>query len=149
MQAWISQQSWDAKPIRALSGTAWLCGAESKFDDIFVQWNDAPVLIKWLTAKKTKDPVILAGTTHVENSIKKPVHQDVEGSLSGLSEDPWKRWIENKGGSGMNANGNQSKGSAMQVQLQQPRRLEAPIEDRFNQQQSALQEMREKSDKAL
>ena len=93
--------------------------------------------------------MILAGTTQAESISKKTVHQDNDGPYPGLSEDPWKKWIDNKGGSGLNSAGNQPKGGALQVQLQQPRRLEAPIEDRFNQQQSALQEMREKSDKDL
>ena len=61
IQAWISVQSWDAKPIRALSSTVWLCGTESKFDSIFLQWNDAPVLIRWVNQRKSKHPVILAG----------------------------------------------------------------------------------------
>ena len=52
IQTWIGVQGWDAKPIRALSSTVWLCGAETKFEDIFVQWNDSPVLIRWITQKK-------------------------------------------------------------------------------------------------
>ena len=37
IRTWIEQQGWEAKPIRALSSTTWLCAAESKFEGTFLQ----------------------------------------------------------------------------------------------------------------
>ena len=147
IQVWITVQGWDAKPIRALSSTVWLCGAETKFEDIFVQWNDSPVLIRWITQKKGKEPIILAGQLQKETATKATKGQEVDHVGGGLKEDPWKSWIENKGGSGLPHAGNYNKTSTPAVVTQPPRRLEAPIEDRFNQHQTAIQELREKNDK--
>jgi hypothetical protein len=48
VQAWIDQHEWQAKPIRPISSSAWLCVAEKKFEDQFPRWNSKPVLVKWV-----------------------------------------------------------------------------------------------------
>ena len=147
IQAWISVQSWDAKPIRALSSTVWLCGTESKFDSIFLQWNDAPVLIRWVNQRKSKHPVILAGNLQQTTPKQVVKTQEKESLAVPMTEDPWKSWIDNKGGTELAQASHQPKPVAMPVVSQPPRKLEAPIEDRFMSHQNALQELREKSDK--
>lgn len=148
IQAWLAAQSFEAKPIRALSSTVWLCGTESKFDSVFLQWNDTPVLIRWVNQKKGKDPIILAGNFKQEIKTRSVTQQDADPGTN-LSEDPWKIWIENKGGTGLTSMPGPSKTIATPVLTQPPRKLEAPIEDRFNAHQSALQELRDKGEKDI
>ena len=99
VQAWITAHGWDAKPVKALTGNAWLCAAEKRFSETFAQWNNKSVLIKWIEAKENKMPVILAG------EMQKKVHDNtvpaVQGDSGQIGDDPWKSWIANKGGTGL------------------------------------------------
>lgn len=84
-----------------------------KFDGIFLQWNDAEVLIRWVSQRKSKDSVILAGNlqqTAPQNVLKT---QDKELTAVPLTEDPWKSQIENKGGTGLAQASHQSRSPTM------------------------------------
>ena len=90
---------------------------------------------------------LLAGQLQKETTTRTTRSPEADLIGGGLKEDPWRTWIENKGGSGLGHAGIHSKPSLPPVATQPPRRLEAPIEDRFNQHQTAIQELREKNEK--
>ena len=59
VQQWITAHKWPAKPVKALTGNAWLCAAEERFPDTFAHWNKTSVLIKWIEAKENKTRLFL------------------------------------------------------------------------------------------
>ena len=56
-----------------------------------------------------------------------------------MTDDPWGKWIANKGGTGISIANALMK---PQAQTQQVRKLESPIEDRFARHDHALQDLR-------
>ena len=151
---WLQLQGWDAKPIRALSGTCWLCVAEKKFDDVFTQWNGNPILIKWIDSKKTTFPTVLAG--QFLKGAKNLSHSEVSTSAAssnagdGDIEDPWKAYIAQRGQTGLSKPAMQTwKAPSLSIMAQQPRKIEAPIEDRFLRQDTALQDLKVQTDKVI
>ena len=150
VRTWIEQQGWEAKPIRALSSTTWLCAAEQKFDGTFLQWNGAPVLIQWISQRKDRQPLILAGQIPKLFPKATSSHGEPAQNSTDLLEDPWKNYIAKQGGTGMvNQNQNAKVNSATPVVMQPPRKLESPIEDKFNRYESSLQELRDKGEKEM
>lgn len=64
------------------------------------------------------------------------------------SDDPWKSWIANKGGTGLQPLMS-SKAATSGPLTHQTRKIEAPIEDRFLKQATELQDMRERTEREL
>ena len=154
VQEWLQLQGWDAKPIRALTGTCWLCVAEKKFEDVFTQWNGSPILIKWIDAKKTSPPTVLAGQIQKISlaQMKTDVSTSATSSTSGDGDidDPWKAYISQKGQSATAKQSRQNlKMQSIPILAQQPRRVEAPIEDRFQRHDAALQDLKAQTDKEI
>ena len=93
VQEWIDAQSWPAKPVKALTGNAWLCASEKRFADTFAHWNKTPVLIIWIESKENKTPIILAGQMAKQSPAISAPSSNMELMPNG--EDPWKQWITN------------------------------------------------------
>ena len=140
VQAWIDAHGWKAKPVRSINATTWLCVAERYFDDVFPQWNNQPVLGKWIQQRKESKPVILANET--------PVPSMPETQSSPL--DPWGTWIKNHGGTGLSqgAPGQKHVTAPAPIALP-PRKIEAPIEDRFQRQDEQMQRIREVAEREI
>eukprot|EP00435_Cladocopium_sp_Y103_P060985 s320_g22.t1 len=151
MQAWINTHGWKAKPIRPMNASAWLCATESKFDDIFQQWNNSPVLIKWVQQKRDFQPVVLAGNMNriLRATGTESVPQTaVENGM--LQTDPWATWMKNHGTTGLaGSNSQQRGGPSISAFTQPPRKLESPIEDKFQRQDEQLQQMRDATEKEI
>ena len=97
-------------------------------------------------SEKGNAPIILAGNLQQEAKVKTVTRQEAETS-NALADDPWRSYIENKGGTGLAQTAALSKVNVTPVLSQPPRKLEAPIEDRFNAHQTALQDLRDKGEK--
>ena len=148
VQTWISTQLWEAKPVRPLSGDCWLCVAEKRFDAVFAQWNGNPILIKWVGDRKDHTPVVLAGDVQkrVISKIKESAAEGEPSSHAVSIEDPWGAWIAKKGGTGLSLTTAIPKAP---VNLQPPRKLESPIEDRFARHDIALQDHKKHTEREL
>ena len=150
VQTWLNAQGWEARPMKPLSGTCWLCASENRFETVFSQWNGCPILVRWLEDKNDSSPVVLAGM--FQGNVNPKVHENAKMALSSnakgtLVDDPWSSWISNKGGTGLSM---QSRaGGNVPVQGVPTRKLESPIEDRFARHDVALQELRNHTDKEL
>ena len=151
IQAWIEAHGWKAKPVRSINASTWLCVAEKKFDDVFLQWNNKPVLVKWIQQKKDKQPVVLAG--NVQKVFQTPPPEALTDSATEATShqnDPWGTWIKNHGGSGLSHASSAVRPSpSHQIAAQPPRRVEAPIEDKFQRRDEQMQLIREVTEKEI
>ena len=151
IQAWIDAHGWKAKPVRSINATTWLCVAERQFDEVFPQWNSQPVLIKWVQQRKESKPVVLAGNVHKVLQI--PSHEThvanpADAQIASL--DPWGTWIKTHGGTGLSQTSTGSKPAAPSVPMALPqRKIEAPIEDRFQRQDEHLQHIRDVTEREI
>eukprot|EP00435_Cladocopium_sp_Y103_P002187 s2876_g1.t1 len=151
MQAWISANGWKAKPVRSLNATAWLCAAEVQFEEVFQQWNNMPVLIKWIQQKKDFQPIVLAGNVQKVMQVSIDDVPQAQASEPGhLHPDPWATWMKNHGSTGI-AISNQSlkMSTSGNVMTQPPRKLESPIEDKFQRQDEQLQSIRDDAEREI
>ena len=114
-----------------------------------MEWNASPVLVQWILQKKGKDPVILAGHFQSETMVQKPKQSEADTTPGDLIEDPWKTWLDNKGSTGMLSQPASLKKGPSAPSTMPARKIESPIEDRFTQQQNALQDLRDKSEKDM
>ena len=151
IQAWIDAHGWKAKPVRSINASTWLCVAEKRFDDVFPQWNNKPVLVKWIQQKKDKQPVVLAGNLHkiLQTPIAEVQTVGTNDTIS-LQSDPWGNWIKNHGGTGLaqNPSGVRPNAGLQHVALP-PRKIEAPIEDKFQRQDEQMQHIRDVTEKEI
>ena len=151
IQSWIDIHGWRAKPVRPLGSNIWLCGAEQKFDGQFPQWNNKPVLVKWVQNRNESEPVILAGNvqkmlSHASGAAIAAVSADQTAQES----DPWGNWIKNHGGTGLAQPALVSKTlQTLGPIVQPPRKVEAPIEDKFQRQDELIQQVRLDSQKEI
>ena len=146
VRTWITAQGWEAKPLRPLSGSCWLCVAEKKFDVIFAQWNSSPVLVRWLEEKKEHAPIILAGDIQRKSLPMASAPARGSTDVADNMDDPWGAWISNHGGTGISIAGALGKTASV---AQPPRKLESPIEDRFARHDGALQDLKQHADQEI
>ena len=119
VQAWIDSHGWKAKPVRSVNAAAWPCVAEKRFDDTFPQWNNQPAPVKWVQ--------------------QRPRWQCTEDHAV---------FPEGSPKSCKYANG--SKGATPGGSLvQPPRKIEAPIEDKFQRQGEQMQHMRDVTEREI
>ena len=137
VQEWINANNWQARPIRALNANCWLCGSEKQFSCDFTHWNDQPVLIKWIQQKNANTSCILAGEPKFQQR-KTATKPQVNGQMD-LAFDPWKSYAPTDG---------QSK-SSQPLASAVTRKIEAPIEDRFQSQQQDFQTLRDETNKQI
>ena len=145
VQAWLTAHEWNAKPVKALTGNAWLCAAEVKFSDTFASWNTKSVLITWIQPKENRAPVVLAG--ELQRPLKELSQQQSVSDVGNSGDDPWKNWISNQGGTGLQASFPAKQMMNGQNHSQQTRKIEAPIEDRFSKQAAEILDLRERTDR--
>ena len=151
VQAWIDQHDWKAKPVRPLNSTAWLCVAEKKFSDQFPQWNCNPILVTWIQSRSDQKPVILAGNMHkVFQFANAESASELSSEIAPLQSDPWGAWIKNHGATGI-ANGSSASKPTLPASfgVQPPRKVESPIEDKFQRQDDQIQALRADTQKEL
>ena len=131
IQKWLDMQKWKAKPVRSLSNQAWIVAADVPIEEQFAQWNGETLLVKPILPKRDRQPVIVAG------AIPKPKVHDANLGKVPLKEDPWERY---------RALNPASHGSATVPSVISPpvqRRIEGPIETKFDQQQSEIQALKD------
>eukprot|EP00438_Fugacium_kawagutii_P019409 Skav207002 [mRNA] locus=scaffold1939:4278:6200:- [translate_table: standard] len=100
---WMSQQSWNGRPIKALKDKAWLIGVTQELDAEYATWNGQPVL---LTAIKSKyhqkdQSVVVAGQLPSQKSSASNAKDriDFKENIDPLQEeDPWKPYQRIKAG---------------------------------------------------
>ena len=137
IQEWLDANQWQARPIRALNATCWLCGSEKPFSCDFTHWNNQPVLIKWIQQKDASQSCILAGEPKFQKRKEPNVTQ--QNKLPDLAFDPWKTYQPT------DAPTKQSQALPSAV----TRKIEAPIEDRFQSQQTDFQTLRDETSKQI
>ena len=135
---WIEQQTWKAKPFRALAATVWLCGCEEMFESDFIFWNDQMILIQWVKQRKVNQPLVLAGST---NRTKLDSRNVTSAWDMPLREDPWGGYKPTH-----DAAGSKPLGSVPPAVVH---KLEAPIEDRFVSQTKELESFRESTNQEI
>ena len=143
MQSWLSANGWTARPIRALSADVWLCGAESPFDDDFVAWNGKPMIIKWIQPKSQNKSWLIAGQPPMSKITRGKPSQEKE--LPQLQGDPWSNPWGNYQPTGLGSNTRTQ--NAMPPAI--TRKLEAPIEERFDMQQKRVEELQADTKKQI
>ena len=148
VQQWLTAHEWQAKPVRQINAKTWLCASEKQFEETFPQWNGMPVLVKWIQPKMDHKPVILAGNIQktlqnvaVENALQHVTEDGV------FTSDPWGSWIKNQGSTGLTSQTAASKPSGTIVQP--PRKLESPIEDKFQRQEEQIHQLRTSAEKEI
>ena len=121
---WIQQQNWQARPIRALNSSVWLIGFTHEMrPEAFTTWNDAPILLQELRPRRQPlEQTIIAGRppTGAQDNPREP-------------DDPWAAYLKRTGAA------NNMPPSAQVAK----RAVEAPLEDRFKQHQSQIDELRQ------
>eukprot|EP00438_Fugacium_kawagutii_P020796 Skav230553 [mRNA] locus=scaffold2019:94424:99316:- [translate_table: standard] len=130
-----------AKPIKALSSTTWLCAAEERHSDTFLTWNGVTLLVKWVNQRNQQSHVILAG------SIPKPVRAKDNRTTPELNAsgggDPWAAYIAQNGTPFTKTPNNGPMQSVPQ------RKVDAPIESRFQAQDDALEAHKQSTAEAM
>ena len=151
IQSWIDLHGWKAKPVRPLGANTWLCGAERKFEGQFPQWNNKPVLVKWVQNRSDQEPVILAGNVQrLLSQASGEIVAAIPTDQNSQEPDPWGNWIKNHGGTGLAQPGVAFKTPLItSPTVQPPRRVEAPIEDKFQRQDELIQQVRLDSQKEI
>lgn len=128
VQKFLESQGWGARPLRSLSSTAWLCVCDQPFKDIFASWNGQSVLVRWVEQSRGSHQLVLAG--HL------PKLQQGDGKQSGVDflqkDDPWLAYKMTQG----------KPMTSTQLPAPVARQLDAPIEDRFKEHDTALTDMR-------
>lgn len=124
IQQWLTQQKFTAKPLRVLGNQTWLIASSKEITQEFSMWNGNSLLIKRVLGRQSKDPIIVAGTIPKSSGSK-------ESSTGLLKNDPWADYR------GVNAMPSQPLPSAV------TRKLEGPIETRFQQQEKDIQNVKE------
>eukprot|EP00438_Fugacium_kawagutii_P001412 Skav219712 [mRNA] locus=scaffold776:265808:271030:+ [translate_table: standard] len=142
IQRFCDSQKWKAKPLRAMNSTVWLIGASERIEAVFVSWNGQPLLIQAVQQKTTQEDVLVAGTLPKLQSQK----MGVQDNPNAAPEDPWAAWINNHGATGLLANGVKPIPAAVNAL---PRRVEAPIEDRFQAQEASIRKLRDDTENQL
>lgn len=137
LQKLFNGQQWKARPIRALASNVWLCASEERYAEEFLSWNSQAMLLKWLPPRQTQKPIILAGKPPPK------VGKKTQGGVDPLSiADPWANAWDNYAKT-KSAGNEQQTPYAMPTKTMPPRTVEAPIENRFQQQNDALEQHKE------
>ena len=126
---WLKTLGWEARPLKALGSGAWLVGSTNKDfkPESFVKWNDSTVLVQKVQSREERrDSTILAGKWIPPSERKES--QDV---------DPWMTYLQ------MNGKQIASTPTPLKaVGAGSVRTVEAPIEDRFKQQDARIEALR-------
>ena len=135
VQKWLTSHGWEARPLRSLANNTWLCGCENVFSADFSRWNDRTILVKWLESKKPQNSWLVAGTPKLSKVSKTSQKGD---PLPPLQGDPWANWHANQGAKSSTASGSNI-----------PRKVQAPVEERFQHQQEEFAALKEQTSKQI
>ena len=115
---------------------------------LFPNGMGMPVLVKWIQPKTDRKPVVLAGNIQktlqnvaVENALQ---HGGEDGVFT---SDPWGSWIKNQGSTGLTSQVPTVKPSGNVAPP--PRKLESPIEDKFQRQEEQIHQLRTSAEKEI
>eukprot|EP00438_Fugacium_kawagutii_P020389 Skav231744 [mRNA] locus=scaffold1584:181040:183616:+ [translate_table: standard] len=135
----LKTMGWKAKPIRALAGSTWLCASEVQYPESFLTWNDKTILVKWIPSRNTPNIVIVAGNAPKLSQKSKPSDNGDPFQLPG--NDPWAAFKLQNGSSMVQGQASGATGPGPNP----ARKIEAPIENRFRQQDEALEQHKQQS----
>eukprot|EP00434_Breviolum_minutum_P018580 symbB.v1.2.016388.t1/scaffold1246.1/size129174/5 len=131
IQKWLDLQKWKAKPVRSLSNQVWIVAADAPIEEQFAQWNGETLLVKPILPRRDRQPVIVAG------AIPKPKVHDVNLGKTLLKEDPWERYRA------LNPTSHGSTPVPSIISQPVQRKIEGPIETKFEQQQLEIQTLKD------
>lgn len=131
IQKWLDLQKWKAKPVRSLSNQVWIVAADAPIEAQFAQWNGETLLVKPILPKRDRQPVIVAG------AIPKPKVHDANLGKMPLKEDPWERYRA------LNPTSHGSTPAPSIISQPVQRKIEGPIETKFEQQQLEIQTLKD------
>eukprot|EP00438_Fugacium_kawagutii_P020277 Skav227634 [mRNA] locus=scaffold3692:118850:119815:- [translate_table: standard] len=144
VQKFCDSQSWPARPLRALNSSMWLLGASEKIEAVFASWNGQPLLLQPAQQRVYQDDVLVAGTLPRLARETMP-SADNPNAPPG---DPWATWISNHGSTGLLATGVKPIAASTAAPAA-PRKVEGPIEDRFQAQDDNLKQLRQDTQQQL
>lgn len=132
---WIDQQKWVAKPLKSVNASTWLIAAAEAIPNQFAMWNGETLLIKPVASDPIKTPIVLAG------SLPKKTNGPENTASTQLRHDPWAEYNAKKqvfvgGNGGVNA-------PVSGLPSAITRKLEGPIESRFQQQGQEIQQIKD------
>ena len=95
--------------------------------------------------------MVLAGNVQkIFHAPSSEPQMEVTNDTTNLQSDPWGTWIKNHGGSGLSQSCSGARPSVpQQFAAQPPRRVEAPIEDKFQRQEEQMQLIRDVTEKEI
>ncbi len=132
IQKWLTQQKLVAKPLRVLGNQTWLIASAVEITQEFGMWNGNSLLIRKVQGKQQRDPIIIAGTIPKTNGPKNISSGDIPS-------DPWAEYRSKH----MMNSGLGSASTTAPLPQAVTRKLEGPIESRFQQQQQDIQTVRD------
>eukprot|EP00438_Fugacium_kawagutii_P032091 Skav202512 [mRNA] locus=scaffold1359:169685:175086:- [translate_table: standard] len=144
VQKFCDSQSWPARPLRALNSSMWLLGASEKIEAVFSSWNGQPLLLQSVQQRVYQDDVLVAGTLP---RLARETMPSVDNP-NAPPGDPWATWISNHGSTGLLATGVKPI-AAPTAAPAAPRKVEGPIEDRFQAQDDNLKQLRQDTQQQL
>eukprot|EP00438_Fugacium_kawagutii_P003389 Skav226331 [mRNA] locus=scaffold4486:74102:79288:+ [translate_table: standard] len=139
----LSTTKWKAKPVRAMSSNTWLCTAEEKYDETFLLWNGATILVKWLQSKQKSQSIIVAGDAPKKRlGNDDPMYKDAIKATAPIPDD-WAAYRAKHG------NHFAAVGSTPAPAHVPPRKVEAPLESRFQAQSDAIESLKQQSQEKI
>ena len=132
---WIVQQKWNAKPLKSLNASTWLIAAADVIQNQFAMWNGETLLIKPIVSNPVKAPIVLAG------SLPRKGNMADNAITSQLTNDPWAEYNAKKQSVGMGHGGSNPPVSTLPAAV--TRKLEGPIQSRFQQQNQEIQQLKD------
>ncbi len=137
---WMENQTWRAKPIRALANDTWLIAAEEQLEVEFAAWNSQTILVKAIQKRANNTPVIVAGNVPRAGKSGNGRSNGVE-----LHKDPWADFLANKG----NNSSHQGNASSTALPPAVAKKMEASIEQKFDQQFQEIQAVKTDNTKEI
>ena len=122
IQDWAKQMGWDVRPLRCMGPGQWLLGASGPPPAGLLSINQQAVLVQAVAPRQSSKPVVRAGRAPRPVPAASAPAQDDDPLVA---NDPWRNYLT--------ASGRQVAPPAG------PRQLEAPHQQRYDQQETRLQ----------
>eukprot|EP00438_Fugacium_kawagutii_P010593 Skav235950 [mRNA] locus=scaffold530:60505:61194:- [translate_table: standard] len=134
IKQWISQMQMQARPIKPLGQRTWLLGFAEKTDNQWFLFNDQYMMLQFLPDRNEvkQAPIVVSTAPKHFGSTNKTSAGSAE------DDDPWAAYRKNKGIEPPPAS---SKRPVQVTTTPAPRVIQGPIEDRFQQQDKAIESM--------
>eukprot|EP00438_Fugacium_kawagutii_P029471 Skav209238 [mRNA] locus=scaffold293:433722:439145:+ [translate_table: standard] len=136
IKQWISQMQMTARPIKPLGQRTWLLGFTEKTDKQWFLFNDQYMMLQFLPdrneAKQT--PIVVSAAPKSASSTN-------GASVNAADDDdPWAAYRKNNG---IEPPSVSNKSPVQGASMPAPRVIQGPIEDRFQQQDKAIENMQQ------